>query len=65
MIIDDPIIAEIKKRLLEKSNRISMALSDNSVSSLEDYRHKTGIIRGYKESISIIDNLIRELIDNK
>jgi len=55
---DDPLILDIKDRINNEMIRISEGLGKGSAASYEDYKSKVGIVRGLKDAIRLIDEVI-------
>lgn len=58
-------IEAFRKELNEKILYIGGSLGQGGASSWEDYKTKVGVIRGYKESIDLFNDMVRRFIDEE
>lgn len=51
----------LRGKLIKLRADYAVQLSENSAQGIEDYRHRTGVIRGIKEAIEICEQLEQDL----
>jgi hypothetical protein len=59
----DPLIVDIKAKINDEITRITDWLSDGKAPSLEEYRKQTGKIIGYRASLVMIDDCIKNYMN--
>lgn len=55
MILLSEFVAELKARIERDAN----SLVGGSATSFEDYRHRVGILKGYAESIKVLEEMVK------
>lgn len=58
----DPLIIDIKAKLTDQIERISEYLTDGKAQDIEDYRKQTGKIIGFRASLILIDDCIKNYL---
>jgi hypothetical protein len=58
----DPLIVDIKAKINDEITRITDWLTDGKADSYSDYKRACGLIRGRKNSLSDIDDCIKNYL---
>jgi hypothetical protein len=61
----DPLIVDIKAKINNEITRITEYLSYGKAADIEDYRKQTGKIIGYRASLIMIDDCIKNYMNDE
>lgn len=53
-MLNDPLLAYVRAKLEEEINVVASNLANGSVSSFDDYKRQTGMIKGMKLALTLL-----------